>query len=898
MYRKSFSRARPSASLAVMAGVVFWLVPDSRAADYAATESLFLGGQYDDAAEVAGGEVARGIWNERWVLLQIRALLARGRAGEAVEAYRGAVTRYSSSIPLRLLGVQALRAAGEGEEARRAWDQIGEQLRTSPSRYASREKLVAMGRYYAGRGEDARQVLRLFFDRVREADPDFLEAYIATAELAIAKGDFRVASETLRQAESVDPTDPRLFYLQAQAWAPSDPSKAQAAIDQALRLNPNHVDSLLFRVDQLIDREAYGQAHRLITRVLGVNPHEPRAWAYLAVLAHLRGEFEIERLMRAAALSPWDDNPEVDHLIGRKLSDKYRFAEGAEYQQRALGSDPGHVPSSFQLAQDMLRLGHDGPGWEMAERVSDRDPYNVVAHNLVMLRDRIRDYRILESDDLRVRMEGREAEIYGEAVLELLGEARDVLFEKYRVEPDGPIVVEIFPQQQDFAIRTFGLPGGAGFLGVCFGRVITANSPASQGERPSNWKSVLWHEMCHVVTLGKTNNRMPRWLSEGISVYEERQRDPGWGEQMTPRYRQMLLEDLTPVSRLSGAFLTPPSPLHLQFAYYQSSLVVEFLVERHGFDALLGILDDLGDGLAINDALVRHVGPLERLDVEFADDARGRAEAFGSGLDWSREGIPGEASSPAMRAWREAHPDNVWAMSDQARVHALAGRWQPAIDLLERLREGGVTGGERGGVLERLAIAYGELGDRQLERRALDEWIEASGDALPGLLRRSQMAADESDWETVLADAERILAIQPLLPAGHLAKADAAERLGRPAATLAAMRSLAAIDPIDRPAMRYRAASALAALGRTGEARREVLMALEEAPRYREALGLLASLHESSSPESSAAADSTAGEPDGDQPDGDQPDGEAGGADGGNAEVAEADGEDSPGGSR
>ena len=74
-----------------------------------------------------------------------------------------------------------------------------------------------------------------------------------------------------------------------------------------------------------------------------------------------------------------------------------------------------------------------------------------------------------------------------------------------------PVTVEIFPQQQDFAIRTFGLPGGEGFLGVCFGRVITANSPASQGDSPSNLDSVLWHEFCHVVTLEKTSNRMPRW---------------------------------------------------------------------------------------------------------------------------------------------------------------------------------------------------------------------------------------------------------------------------------------------------------------------------------------------------------------------------------------------------
>jgi peptide/nickel transport system permease protein len=55
----------------------------------------------------------------------------------------------------------------------------------------------------------------------------------------------------------------------------------------------------------------------------------------------------------------------------------------------------------------------------------------------------------------------------------LLKRAKTVLACKYDVQIDRPIVVEMFPRQEDFAIRTFGLPGGAGFLGVCFGTVIT-----------------------------------------------------------------------------------------------------------------------------------------------------------------------------------------------------------------------------------------------------------------------------------------------------------------------------------------------------------------------------------------------------------------------------------------
>ena len=116
--------------------------------------------------------------------------------------------------------------------------------------------------------------------------------------------------------------------------------------------------------------------------------------------------------------------------------------------------------------------------------------------------------------------------------------------------------MEIFPEQKDFAVRTFGMPGNPGYLGVCFGSVITANSPASQAPNPANWEDVLWHEFCHVVTLTATRNRMPRWLSEGISVYEERQANPLWGEKMNLAYRDMILNgELTPLGKLSGAFL-------------------------------------------------------------------------------------------------------------------------------------------------------------------------------------------------------------------------------------------------------------------------------------------------------------------------------------------------------
>ena len=313
----------------------------------------------------------------------------------------------------------------------------------------------------------------------------------------------------------------------------------------------------------------------------------------------------------------------MDHLIGIKLSQKYRFTEGAAAQRRALEFEPEYLPARRQLAEDMLRLGKNDEGWAYAESVHKDDEYDVTAYNLTVLHDQMAKFQELTNANFIVHMTTHEAGLYGDLALDLLSRARETLCKKYGVELKQPTTVEIFPEQKDFAVRTFGMPGNPGYLGVCFGSVITANSPASQAPNPANWEDVLWHEFCHVVTLTATKNRMPRWLSEGISVYEERQADPAWGEKMDLAYRDIILKgELTPLGKLSGAFLSPSNSVHLQFAYYESSLVVEFIVQHYGFENLKKILSDLGNGDEVYFSIANHTAALPELEKQFAAIAR------------------------------------------------------------------------------------------------------------------------------------------------------------------------------------------------------------------------------------------------------------------------------------
>jgi tetratricopeptide (TPR) repeat protein len=834
----------PLAILGLAPLLVAFGATSSPAADLAEAETAFRVGRYEDAARLAAEEVRNGSWIERWHLLKVRAEMASGLYPAALASLEDGLRRLPGSVALLLLGRDVYRYNGREAEADAVLEAIEARIRSAPSRYATPEGRVLLGRYYLARGLDARKVLDLCYDIAVKQKPDLVEANFAIAELALDKQDAALAATTLAKAPKPAIEEPHYHYLLARAFDDDDRARSEKELDEALKINPKHVDSLLLRASHRIDQERYAEAGEMLKQVFAINQQEPRAWAYQAVLAHLRSHPAGEASARKNALARWPENPEIDHIIGRELSSKYRFAEGSEYQKKALEFDPDYLPAKVQLCQDLLRLGREDEGWKLAAEIFEVDGYNVLAYNLTNLRDALAKFRTLKADGFLVRMDPREAELYGPRVLALLARARKTLGEKYGAEIAGPVTVEIFPRKKEFAVRTFGLPGAEGFLGVCFGSVITANSPASQGETPSNWEAVLWHEYCHVVTLNKTRNKMPRWLSEGISVYEEEKEDHAWGSQITPRYRAMLLgEDFKPLSQLSSAFLAPKSGMHLQFAYFESALAVEFLVEKAGMPALRGVLDDLGAGVTINESLPSRVGmTLEQLDQEFAAFARKKAEAVAPGMTWDEPDLPPTADSKAIEAWLEAHPKSFPGLKRLAASLVRESDWAKAKATIEKLRlaDPDFLGEDNAYVL--LAAVCRKTSDPAGERSALEALAAREASAGPAYLRLMELEEASGDWNGLARDARRMLAVNPLVTAPHRGLARAAEQLGQGADALAAYKALAILDETDPADTHFRLARMLAKLGQKAEARLEALKALEEAPRFLEAHKLLLEL--------------------------------------------------------
>jgi len=809
------------------------------AADIDASQELFKTGKYTECVESSRKAIENGAYAAEWRVLMIKSLMALGQYSKAADDMDIVLLHYP--VSMRLLEL-AHTVYIHNNQPVRAEGSISRLVRVGTSRdlrYMRPVDLVALGNSLLLLGEEPRLVLDELLTRAIKNDPNCLDAYLAVGDLALAKQDYKLAANQYRDALKRFGKDPDVHFGLARAFYQSDRNQMIQSLDAALYINSNHVPSLLLLAEHQIDCEDYDGAGELLDRAIAVNPWHPDLWAYRAVLAHQANDLKASAKHREKALKYWPNNPRVDYLIGRKLAQKYRFAEGAAFQRRALKFDPKYLPAKIQLAQDLLRLGDEQEGWKLADEVHTGDAYNIEAYNLSNLHDHMSKFTTLDSDGFVVRMDKREADIYGDMVIDLLREAKTSLCEKYGAQLDKPVVVELFPEQKDFAVRTFGMPGGDGFLGVCFGNVITANSPKAQ--RPTNFKALLWHEFCHVVTLNLTNNKMPRWLSEGMSVYEELQRDPTWGQRMNPEYRGMILAGkLTPISKLSAAFLSPPTPNDLQFAYYESALAVEFLIERYGLESIRAILADLAEGEQINDAISKHAGPIKDIEKQFETFARKRAENLAPEVDFEppdKEQLD-PADKVALAEWLEEHPNNFWALTLYAKIMLANSQWAEAKKPLETLIAlyPQYTGDDNGYRL--LSEAHRQLGETEQERDVLGKLAMMSSDASYAYGRLIEIAMAEEDWQSVARYGEKSLAVYPMLAQLHWQLGRAGEELGRDEQAVESYRRLLLLDPADPADVNYRLGRLLQDKDPAG-AKRHVLLALAEAPRFRQAHRLL-----------------------------------------------------------
>lgn len=821
---------------------------------------LYHAGRYDICVQVCRIAEQRGQPAVDWRVIKFLSLAAQGDIDAALEEAAKLPISYPNEIPALMWAHDLYAGLGREEEAAKTLQLVNEAALKLKREERAGPVQVALGRAALALGADPQTVMSQYFDPVKsqkpktkdEIPPGLVEAHLAAGRLALDKSDYQRAAQEYQAALKFQPNNPDIRHGLAMAFAPSNQKTAAEHLDRALEANPMHAPSLLTQAEMLINSEDYSAAGERAERVLSVNPKHPLAWAVKATLDNLaRADAAAFEASRKSALEVWPENPEVDHTIGRILSRNYRFAEGAARQRAALALDPDYLPAKLQLAHDNLRLGDEDTAFKLAAEVSEADPYDVLSYNLTILRDQIATFATIQSPDFTIRMPENEAAIYGDRAMALLTEAKQVLCAKYGLDLDHPVLVEFFPEQQDFAIRTFGNLGGAGILGACFGTVVTMNSPGSMAHNKNNWEATLWHEFCHVVTLTVTHNKMPRWLSEGISVYEEIERNPVWGQKMTPQYRKMILEDgaLTPIGELSSAFLSPESGEHLMFAYYQAHLVVKYLIDEYGIEKFRSLLKDLGEGVLINDALAKNSTDLVFLEAGFQEYATGLAKNLAPGVDWTQP-TPEEVDPldpAAVAAYLEKNPKSHWARSTHTHNLLAQEKWAEAAASAEALIAlyPDDTHGASGYALQ--ARAWKALGDTEKEAAVLRRLAERSAEAFTAYTRLLDLDFQTGRWEALLENAERAQAINPFLKEAHYCRGCAHEAQNQRKEAVSSFEKLLSLKPVNPSEVKFRLARLLKPED-ADRSRRYLLDSLAQAPRYREAHALLLDFHAPAAP--------------------------------------------------
>ncbi len=175
--------------------------------------------------------------------------------------------------------------------------------------------------------------------------------------------------------------------------------------------------------------------------------------------------------------------------------------------------------------------------------------------NSLRLLDTLKDYETFKSGTTEVMLHKKEAALLRPYIEPELQRAIATYERKYKMKLPGPVRLEVYPNHEDFVVRTLGLPGQGGLLGVTFGMVVAMDSPSARPPGEFNWASTMWHELSHVYVLTATKHLVPRWFTEGLAVHEESAASPDWGDRDDSRNREGAAEEAVAAGPGTGSRL-------------------------------------------------------------------------------------------------------------------------------------------------------------------------------------------------------------------------------------------------------------------------------------------------------------------------------------------------------
>lgn len=782
-------------------------------------DSLVNRGQLTEALEVAK--------STHDSLRQASVLTLRGDLNVAAALYQalalggGAHARIATA-QLALLADRR----GEPDSARALARVVLDAYQGDHSGWSAAELIAAgqlLSRFAAGDAESVREALRAF-DAATAADPTSPVGRLEAAELFLAHYNAPDANTDFSRVVAQDSTNVRGLVGLASVAAFEGDRRALSRTRAALAINPSNVPALLLLARLHLESEQYDSARVATERAVATDSSRLDVWAGVGALAWVTGDTVAfaRATERALALNPL--GAAYFAAIAEAAARHRRYEGAVALAARGVALDSNSVPALVALGTNLLRVQRGADGRSALERAFALNPFHLWTKNTLDLLDQMATFTTTRSARFEVVAPESESALLSLLLLPLLEEAYDSLATRYAYRPPTPIRVELFDRHADFSVRTIGL-AGLGALGVSFGTTLVMDAPSARPAGEFNLGSTAWHELAHTFTLGRSQSRVPRWFSEGLSVLEERRARSGWGAHVDPVFVQALAAgDLLPIDRLNEGFIRPDRPARLTLSYYQASLVSEFLEKEIGIAGVRAMLDGYASGASTPALIQKLTGKSSaEFDRRFLAWCRSRLSAAVQSVargDSLVIGIPMSTAAAALDVG-----DTTRAMAALTAARTLFPEY------------GGASG--PGGELARLLYAKGSR-DKALQEIS---YVTASDETALGANRL------EATWRLERGDTNGTLAA--LTRATWMSSTDGAlwtelgrlaSRSGEHAVAVRARSAVMALQPTDPASAGTDLAESLFAGGDVSGARRAILMVLEQAPGYERAQLLLLKL--------------------------------------------------------
>ena len=234
---------------------------------------------------------------------------------------------------------------------------------------------LAITQVSAGKKQQAIDAYR----KAIQLKPDYLEALINLGNLLIDE-ELEEAISLCRQVVQLAPKAHTVHFNLANALAKSeDPEAAEKSYQQALKISPNHLDSLKNYAVLLSSQKRNEDAITILRRAAVLDPD---SWEILNNLGNVyaeQNEFALAIKCFRNALKRVPENTEILFHIGKALEESKEFSQAMITFRKVLDKHPNHPGAAFHLGSLVASHGDLEYAYEIFQSLYQSDSMNTAS---------------------------------------------------------------------------------------------------------------------------------------------------------------------------------------------------------------------------------------------------------------------------------------------------------------------------------------------------------------------------------------------------------------------------------------------------------------------------------------------------------------------------------------